>query len=260
MQAVKLLVSKPDEIVQRQPLGELTELVAGAGADQRVQITPVIRLARGLFNLLHQRQLVLPVIAVLLKLLTDLALMRGVLAQLLRQLLQLALQRGGIGIEPFRPQRQMRLQLLVSLPAQRRGLLDLVFQRLFQLFKVANSIVIQQGGKKRVLVGKAARRARRGELRLRLLQALSLQPFLLLLRGQLALQRHALVVDGAPVIRNNRFGVFAVRCRKRVEQRFQGVYAFLKHAVLRLLLLPLREFRFAGLKPGGFLTLFRCVK
>ena len=67
----------------------------------------------------------------------------------------------------------MRLQLLVSLPAQRRGLLDLVFQRLFQLIKVANSIVIQQGGKKRVLVGKAARRARRGELRLRLLQALS---------------------------------------------------------------------------------------
>ncbi len=119
---------------------------------------------------------------------------------------------------------------------------------------------IQQGGKKRVLVGKAARRARRGELRLRLLQALSLQRFLLLLRGQLALQRHALVVDGAPVIRNNRFGVFTRAYRKRVEQRLQGVYAFLKHAVLRLLLLPLREFSFTGLKPGGFLTLFRCVK
>ena len=109
MQTVKLLVSQPDKIVQRQPLGELTELVAGAGADQRVQITPVIRLARGLFNLLHQRQLVLPVIAVLLKLLADLALMRGVIPKLLRQLLQLALQRGGIGVEPFRAQRQMRL-------------------------------------------------------------------------------------------------------------------------------------------------------
>ncbi len=131
MQAVKLLVCEPDEIVQRQPLGELTELVAGAGADQCVQVTPVIRLARGLFNLQHQRQLVLPVIAVLLKLLADLALMRGVLAQLLRQLLQLALQRGYIGVEPFRAQRQMRLQLLVRLPGQRRGLLDLVFQRLF---------------------------------------------------------------------------------------------------------------------------------
>jgi hypothetical protein len=109
VQTVKLLVSKPDEIIQRQPLSELTELVAGAGADQRVQITPVVRLARGLFNLLHQRQLVLTVIAVLLELLADLALMRGVLAKLLRQLLQLDLQSGCIGLETFRAQRNMRL-------------------------------------------------------------------------------------------------------------------------------------------------------
>jgi hypothetical protein len=66
------------------------------------------------------------------------------------------------------------------------------------------------------------------------------------------LQRHAFIVDGAPAVRNGRFGLFAVRCRKRVEQRLQGVYAFLKHAVLRLFLLPLREFRFAGVQPGGF--------
>jgi hypothetical protein len=50
--------------------------------------------------LLHQRQLVLTVIAVLLKLLADLALMRGVLAKLLRQLLQLALQRGASASSP----------------------------------------------------------------------------------------------------------------------------------------------------------------
>ena len=157
VQTVKLLVSKPDEIVQRQPLREFTELVAGAGADQRVQITPVVRLARGLFNLLHQLQLVLTVIAVLLKLLADLALMRRVLAKPFRQLLQLALQRGGIGVEPFRPHRQMRMQLLVSLAGKGRGLLYLIFQRLLQLFEATNSVVIQQGGKERVPIGKTAR-------------------------------------------------------------------------------------------------------
>ena len=42
VQAVKLLVSEPDQIIQRQTLGEFTELVAGAGAYQRIQITPVL--------------------------------------------------------------------------------------------------------------------------------------------------------------------------------------------------------------------------
>ena len=49
-------------------------------------------------------------------------------------------------------------------------------------------------------------------------------------------------------------------CRKRVEQRLQGVYAFLKHAVLRLLLLPVGKFRFAGVQPVGFIALFGNAK
>ena len=113
--------------------------------------------------------------------------MRGVLAKPLRQLLQLALQRRSIGVEPFRPQRQMSLQLLVSLAGKGCGLLYLAFQRLLQLFEATNSVVIQQRGKERVPIGKAARCERRGELRLRLLQALLLQLFLLLLRAELAL-------------------------------------------------------------------------
>lgn len=83
-------------------------------------------------------------------------------------------------------------------------------------------------------------------MRLRLLQAFAFQRFLLLLCGKLALQRHAVVVNFAPVFRDNRFGFCGVRCRKRVEQRLQGVNAFLNHAMLRLFLLPLREFGFAG--------------
>ena len=166
VQAVKLLVGEPDQIVQRQPLRKLTEFVAGAGTDKRVEISPVVCQTRSLFNLLHQCQLMLPVVAVLLKLLADLALMGGVLPKLLRQLLQLGLQRGRVGVEPFRPQRQMRLQLLVSLSAQRRGLLDLVFQRLFQLFEVTKRGFVQQRSKKRILVGKTACGERCGELRL----------------------------------------------------------------------------------------------
>jgi hypothetical protein len=64
----------------------------------------------------------------------------------------------------------------------------------------------------------------------------------LLLGGKLALQRYAFIVNGAPAIRNGRFGLFGVGCRKRVEQRLQSVAAFHKHAVLRLFFLPLREF------------------
>ena len=51
----------------------------------------------------------------------------------------------------------MILQLLVSLAGKGRGLLYLAFQRLLQLFEATNSVVIQQGGKERVPIGKAAR-------------------------------------------------------------------------------------------------------
>ncbi len=86
MQTVELLVGKPHQIIQRQPLGEFTEFIAGAGAYQRVEIAPVVGLTRRLLNLLHKRLLVQTVIGVLFELLADLPLMRGVVPKLLRQL------------------------------------------------------------------------------------------------------------------------------------------------------------------------------
>ena len=63
MQAVELLVCQPDQIIQRQPLGEFAEPVAGAGADQRIEIAPVVRQLRRLCNLLPQRLLLLTSLA-----------------------------------------------------------------------------------------------------------------------------------------------------------------------------------------------------
>lgn len=72
MQAVELLVCQPDQIIQRQPLGEFAEPVAGAGADQRIEIAPVVRQLRRLCNLLPQRLLLLTALCVLPELLADL--------------------------------------------------------------------------------------------------------------------------------------------------------------------------------------------
>lgn len=74
MQAVELLVCQPDQIIQRQPLGEFAEPVAGAGADQRIQIAPVVRQLRRLCNLLPQRLLLLAAFIILPELLADLTL------------------------------------------------------------------------------------------------------------------------------------------------------------------------------------------
>ncbi len=79
MQAVELLVCQPDQIIQRQPLGEFAEPVAGAGADQRIEIAPVVRQLRRLCNLLPQRLLLLTALCVLPELLADLTLAGSVI-------------------------------------------------------------------------------------------------------------------------------------------------------------------------------------
>ena len=131
MQAVKLLVCQPDQIIQRQPLGEFAEPIAGAGADQRVEIAPVIRQLRRLCNLPPQRLLMLTALCVLPELLTDLALAGGVVPQPLGQVVQLSLQGGDVRVRPVRTQRQVRLLLPGRLLAERRRLLKLLLQRLF---------------------------------------------------------------------------------------------------------------------------------
>lgn len=60
----------------------------------------------------------------------------------------------------------MRLKLLACLHRKRRGLLELVFQRLLLLFKLVDRRFIQQGGEKCVPIGKAARGQRGVELSL----------------------------------------------------------------------------------------------
>ena len=131
MQAVELLVCQPDQIIQRQPLGEFAEPVAGAGADQRIEIAPVVRQLRRLCNLLPQRLLLLAVFIILPELLADLTLAGGVVPQPLGQGVQLRLQGGDVRVRPLRPQRQMRLLLPGRLLAERRRLLKLLLQRLF---------------------------------------------------------------------------------------------------------------------------------
>ena len=74
----------------------------------------------------------------------------------------------------------MRLKLLVCLYGERRGLLELVLQRLLLLFKLADRRFIQQGGEKCLLTGKAARGQRGAELSLRLLKPFTLKRLLLL--------------------------------------------------------------------------------
>ena len=131
MQAVELLVCQPDQIIQRQPLGEFAEPVAGAGADQRIEIAPVVRQLRRLCNLLPQRLLLLTALCVLPELLADLTLAGSVIPQPLGQGVQLGLQGGDVSVHPLRTQRQVRLMLPSRLLAERGRLLKLLLQRLF---------------------------------------------------------------------------------------------------------------------------------
>ena len=98
MQAVELLVCQPDQIIQRQPLGEFAEPVAGAGADQRIQIAPVVRQLLRLCNLLPQRLLLLAAFIILPELLADLTLTGRVVPQPLGQGVQLRLQGGAVRV------------------------------------------------------------------------------------------------------------------------------------------------------------------
>ncbi len=131
MQAVELLVCQPDQIIQRQPLGEFAEPVASAGADQRIEIAPVVRQLRRLCNLLPQRLLLLTALCVLPELLADLTLAGSVIPQPLGQGVQLGLQGGDVSVYPLRTQRQERLMLPGRLLAERSRLLKLLLQRLF---------------------------------------------------------------------------------------------------------------------------------
>ncbi len=70
---------------------------------------------------------------------------------------------------------------------QRRGLLDLIFQGLFQLLETVKGAVIQQGREKRVAIAKDAGGQRGGKLRLSVLQTFTFQFVLLLQSGKLAL-------------------------------------------------------------------------
>ncbi len=79
VQTGQLVVGKPDQIIQRQPLGKLAEFISLFRADQRVQIAPVFDLLCDVFNLEHQRLLLLAVFTILLELLANFALTSGVL-------------------------------------------------------------------------------------------------------------------------------------------------------------------------------------
>ncbi|VEA78578.1 Uncharacterised protein [Salmonella enterica subsp. arizonae] len=82
------MIRQPDQIIQRQPLGEFAELITLFRADQRIKIAPVFHLLRGLRHFRHQRPLVLPIICILFNLLADFPLACRVFTQLLRQLRQ----------------------------------------------------------------------------------------------------------------------------------------------------------------------------
>lgn len=66
------MVSQPDKVIQRQPLGKFTEFIAFFRANQRIEPRPVLHLLRGERDLLLQRLLALLVLGVLLQLLADL--------------------------------------------------------------------------------------------------------------------------------------------------------------------------------------------
>jgi hypothetical protein len=188
--------------------------------------------------LLHQCLLMLTVIAVLLKLLADLTLVGGVVAQPLRQLLQLACK---VGTSQSAPSgRSCRCPAAAgSLAQECCCLLILVFQRLFQLFKAKN--VSSSSSAAGMPPDRQSACCQCGcKLRLRLLHTLTFQPFLLLERRKLALQRDALVVNRAQLS-----GIMGrplrYRLRQRVEQWRQGVNTLLYGAVSGLILLPARN-------------------
>ncbi len=55
MQARQLVIGEPYQIIQRQPLCELTEFIAFLRADQMVELAPFVGLAPGLVNLAKKR-------------------------------------------------------------------------------------------------------------------------------------------------------------------------------------------------------------
>lgn len=67
-----------------------------------------------------------------------------------------------------------------------------------------------------------------------MLEPFTLKRLLLLEGGELALQRHAFVVDAAPVLRYNRVGFCIIGNRQRLQDWHQGVNTFLNRTVLGL--------------------------
>ncbi len=130
MQAVELLVCQPDQIIQRQPTGEFAEPVAGAGADQRIEIAPVVRQLRRLCNLLPQRLLLLTALCVLPELLADLTTAGSVIPQPLGRACSWVCRVGTSASTPC-GRSAVRLMLPGRLLAERGRLLKLLLQRLF---------------------------------------------------------------------------------------------------------------------------------
>ncbi len=130
MQAVELLVCQPDQIIQRQPPGEFAEPVAGAGADQRIEIAPVVRQLRRLCNLLPQRLLLLTALCVLPELLADLT-RRVVLSRSRWARACSWVCRVGTSASTPCGRSAVRLILPGRLLAERGRLLKLLLQRLF---------------------------------------------------------------------------------------------------------------------------------
>ena len=85
-----------------------------------------------------------------------------------------------------------------------------------------------------------------------MLEPFTLKRLLLLEGGELALQRHAFVVDAAPVLRYNRVGFCIIGNRQRLQDWHQGVNTFLNRTVLGLFFLPQGIFSFACAQPGAF--------
>ncbi len=131
MQAVELLVCQPDQIIQRQPPGEFAEPVAGAGADQRIEIAPVVRQLRRLCNLLPQRLLLLTALCVLPELLADLTPAGSVIPQPLGRGRAAGFAGWGRQRPPLADAAPVRLMLPGRLLAERGRLLKLLLQRLF---------------------------------------------------------------------------------------------------------------------------------
>lgn len=110
--------------------GEFAEPVAGAGADQRIEIAPVVRQLRRLCNLLPQRLLLLTALCVLPELLADLTTAGSVIPQPLGGACSWVCRVGTSASTPC-GRSAVRLMLPGRLLAERGRLLKLLLQRLF---------------------------------------------------------------------------------------------------------------------------------